>query len=76
MNAHYDPTFLANILSMKDVRNMPGIRITMDTLEESAMLIHFSDGNVLKFQKCNDGIYYYNMAQRADSKNKKTKSKS
>ena len=56
---------------MKDVQNIMGIRITMDTLEKSAMLIHLSNGNVLKFQECNDGLYYYNMAQGADSKNKK-----
>ena len=48
----------------------------MDTLEESAMLIHLSNGNVLKFQECNYGLYYYNMAKGEDSNNKKTKSKS
>ena len=48
MTAHYDLTSLTNILSMKDVQNIPGICITMDTLEESAMLIHLSDKNVLK----------------------------
>ena len=39
------------------------------------MLIHLSDGNVLKFQEYNDGLYYYNMAQGSDSNNKKNKSK-
>ena len=73
MSDHYEPSFLANILSMKDVQNIPGIRITMDTLEESAMLIQLFDGNVLEFQECNYGICYYNMAQWADIKNKKTK---
>ena len=48
MTAHYNPTSLAKILPMKDVQNIPSIRITMGNLEESAMLIHLSDGNVLK----------------------------
>ena len=56
---------------MKDVQNIQGLRITMDTLEESAILIQLSDGNVLTFNYCYDGLYYYNMAQGADSKNKK-----
>ena len=58
MTAHYNPTLLEKILLMKDVQKIPGVRITMDTLEESAMLILLSDGNALKFQGCNDGLYY------------------
>ena len=76
MTNHYDPTFLANILTMKDVQNISEIRITMHTLEESAMLIHLSDGNVIKCQECNDRLYYYSMAQGADGKNRTTKYKS
>ena len=76
INAHYDPTPLANILLMKDVRRIMGIRITMDTFEEIAMLIHLSDGNVIKCQECNDRLYYYSMAQGADGKNRTTKYKS
>ena len=50
MTAHYDPMLLANIFLMKVVQKIPGIRITMDTLEESAILIHLSDGNVLNIR--------------------------
>ena len=63
MTTHYESMLLSNILLMKDIRNIPGIRITGDTLEESAILIQLFDGNVLEFQECNYGIYYYNMAQ-------------
>ena len=56
MTAHYDPMSLANIISMKDVKNILGIHITMNTLE-NAILIHLTDGNVLKFQECNYGLY-------------------
>ena len=45
----------------------------MSTLEESTMLIHLSNENVINFQECCDGIYYYNMLLGADSKNSKTK---
>ena len=74
ITAHYDPMSLAKILATKDVQNISGIRITVDTLEESSIIIHLYDGNVLKLQECNDGLYYYTMAHGADSK--KTKSKS
>ena len=57
MNAHYNPTLLENIFSIKDVQKILGIRIKMDSLEESSMLIHFFNGNVLKFQECNYGLY-------------------
>ena len=33
MIVHSYPMFLANIILMKDVRKIPGIRITMDTIE-------------------------------------------
>ena len=76
MNAHYDPTLLGKIFLMKDVQKIPGICITVYTLEEIAILIQLYDGNVLKFQECNDKLYYYNMKQGVDSRNKKTKFKS
>ena len=46
---HYNPTSLAIILSMKYVRTIPGIGSTMDNFEDSIILIHLSDLNVLKF---------------------------
>ena len=58
MISRYNPMLLVNILSMKNVRKIPSMRITMDTLEESAIRIHLSDENVLKFQECYDGLYY------------------
>ena len=48
----------------------------MDIIEESSVLIQFSNGNVLRFQECHDVLYYYNMVQGSDSKNTKTKYKS
>ena len=33
MNAHYEPTLLADIFLVKDVQDIMGIWITMDTLE-------------------------------------------
>ena len=35
---------------MKDVNKIPGIRITMDNLEDIDILIHLSDGNVLNIR--------------------------
>ena len=61
MIAHFDPTSLANILALKDVRKTPGVCITMDTDEEAAMLVHLPNGNILNFKECGDGLYYYNI---------------
>jgi hypothetical protein len=53
----YNEDSLANILSMAAVRKV--CRITMDTSVEAAMLVHRTDGSIMKFQEFTSGLYYY-----------------
>ena len=38
---------------------MPGVKITTDTSKENAFIVPLKNGKEMKFQNCNDGLYYY-----------------
>ena len=44
---YYNPDSLMNILSLSDMRKR--FRVTMDTNEEAAMLVHISKDKVMRF---------------------------
>ena len=48
---------IANILSLAEVRKV--CRVTMDTSEEPALLVHRIDGSVMKFDEHPSGLYIY-----------------
>ena len=54
---HFNSNSLANILSLSDVANLPGARITMDSTVEKAINLHHN-GVTLKFEECSDGLYF------------------
>ena len=47
----------ANILSLKDVAAMEGARITMDTLKERVITVHYMD-KAYRFKEHKEGLYY------------------
>ena len=57
IDVHFNSESMANILSLKDVAEMEGARITMDTLEERAITVHFQ-GNAYRFMEHKEGLYY------------------
>ena len=57
IKVHFNPASIANILSLTDVANLPGARVTMDTERERAIVLHF-DGSDFKFKECHDGLYF------------------
>ena len=57
LKVHFNTHSIANILSLSDVANLPDTKITMDTSQERAMLLHHGD-KVFKFIECIDGLYY------------------
>ena len=57
MKVHFKKDSLANILSLSDVANLKGARITMDSEIEHAIILYHND-KVLKFKECRDGLYY------------------
>ena len=62
ISTHYDPSSLANIISMKDVASLPGAWVTMDTNIERAIVLHYG-GSQLVFQECADGLYFLDASQ-------------
>ena len=59
---------LANILSMNEVANIDGVSITMDTSIDNAIIVNLPDGNSLRFEQINDGLYAYNLVSEIKSK--------
>ena len=55
---HFNSKSLANILSLSDVANIPGAKVTMDTSVERAIKLHLQD-KVITFNECKDGLYYH-----------------
>jgi Reverse transcriptase (RNA-dependent DNA polymerase)/Zinc knuckle len=53
----YNPELIANILSLSEVRKK--CRVTMDTAEEPAMIVHRTNGTILKFTEHTDGLYFF-----------------
>ena len=64
MTVHFNPYSLANILSLSNVANIPGARVTMDTNEERALLLHHDDG-IIKLQEFSDGLYYLDVSNKS-----------
>ena len=58
LKVHFNKDSLANVLSFKQVSELPGVKITTDTSKEDALTVHLKDGKEMKF-KCNEGFYYY-----------------
>ena len=55
----YDPNAIANILSLKRVKEEH--RVTYDSVEENAFVVHKEDGANVKFRQSPKGLYYCDM---------------
>ena len=49
---HMNENYVATILSLKDVNNISGVRVTMDTSMVKAMKMILSDRTIFKFEEC------------------------
>jgi hypothetical protein len=65
LRVHFKQDSLANILSLSDIANLTGARITMDSTVEKAINL-FYDGKVLKFEECCDGLYYLDTSKSSN----------
>ena len=63
----YNKHSLANILSLAAVRKR--YKVTMNTDEEAAMVVHKKNGEQMKFLESSGGLYYYNAKTKAQVKN-------
>ena len=70
--AFFEPTAIANILSMADVTDR--FRVTMDTEKHGTVIfVHLSDGDPLRFEQCGSGLYYYDTSTNGKSNISKDK---
>ena len=67
IQVHFNPESIANILSLTDIANLPGAKVTMDTSQERAIILHY-DGKKFKFQECHDGLFFLDTS-RSDNHN-------
>ena len=65
IDVYYNPNSMATVLSLSNVADLASVKITMDTLKERAILVHLND-KIIKFQECNDGLYYFDTAALLD----------
>ena len=49
---------MANSVALKDVANVPGVWIKMDSSKECTITVEYQ-GKIYKFRECQDGLYYY-----------------
>ena len=63
----FNPLYLANILSLAAVRKL--CRVTMDSALEASLLVHRSDGSIMKFMESSAGLYYYDCESKHNHSN-------
>mmetsp|Transcript_34948 Transcript_34948/g.35151 ORF Transcript_34948/g.35151 Transcript_34948/m.35151 type:complete len:164 (-) Transcript_34948:81-572(-) len=50
LDVHFNAKSMANILSMKDVANFPGVRVTYDSQKERDIIVHYKE-HLYKFKE-------------------------
>ena len=58
---------MANVLSFKQVFEIPVVKVTTYTSKENTLTVHLKNWMEIKF-KCNDGLYYYDTNINYNSK--------
>ncbi len=58
----YNPSSIANILSLADVRKV--CRVTLDTSDEPSICVHRLDGSIMKFAEHASGLCVYDSSTR------------
>ena len=56
LDVHGSDNSLDEILYLKYVKNILGVRVTMDILIKNDMIVILKDGTVLKFKECGLGL--------------------
>ena len=59
IQVHFKSDSLGNIVSLRDVANIPNVTITMDTSKERAITVKMGPYKEFKFLECPDGLYHY-----------------
>ena len=63
MEVHLNSDSMANILSIKDLASIPGVHISMDSRKYCAIIVEYQN-QIIRFQECHDGFYYYDITNK------------
>ena len=63
MKVYFNSDSMANILSLSDIANLEGARLTMDTEVERAIRLHLNS-QIFIFRECADGLYYWDSSDK------------
>ena len=66
LRVHFNAQSIANIVSLSDIANLEGARLTMDTNIARAINLHIN-GTTIHFRECADGLYYYDTSDSNSS---------
>ena len=64
MVSYFNKSSLANIILMKKLSEVEGVRITMDSQVEKSIKVTTKEGQVYVFNQEKDGLYSYDMRKR------------
>ena len=59
LEVHFKRDSLVNIIALRDVANIPGVTIRMDTSKERAITVEMGPHKCFKFIECPNGLYHY-----------------
>ena len=71
MRVYVNEDSTANILSMKDLEDVPGLYITYDSRIKRGFLVHYED-KVYTFEQSKEGLYFLEEQPRSNKLNKKS----
>ena len=71
LQVHFNSSSIANILSLSDIANLEGARLTMDTHIDRAINLHYQE-KLIQFRECVDGLYYWDSTTSEHNKSKNT----
>ena len=63
MDVWYNEESLANILSLKEVSNLDGVKVVLDTSKDPAIKVVLQDNTVLNFNQIGGGLYGYDVKE-------------
>ena len=69
LQVHFKSDSLANIISLRDVANISGVVITMDSSKERAIMVKMGLKE-FKFCECPDGLYHYDTSNVCENPSK------
>ena len=66
IDVHLNSDSMANNIDIKDFASIPGVHISMDSRNEIAVIVEYHN-QIIKFQECCNGLYYYETANKFTS---------